>query len=96
MRESSAALCGSAYRSAMLRIRAAKPAALEASPAAVGKLLRLTMRRGWVDSRGRLGSADSSVERRVRRCERQACVRCEVWIASGVPLRRSVSPSLVG
>ncbi len=72
MRESSAGVWGREYRSAMLRIRAAKPAALEASPAAVGKLLRLTMRRGRVDSWGRLGSEDSSVERRARRVERQA------------------------
>ncbi len=80
----------------MLRIRAAKPAALEARPAAVGKLLVETMCSGRRERVGRLGSEDSRVERRERRCERQAWVRGDVWMGSGMPLRRSVSPSLLG
>ena len=47
----------------MARTRAAKPAAEEASPAAVGKLLHETMRRGKADSLGSDGSEDSSVAR---------------------------------
>lgn len=37
----------------MARIKAAKPAALEARPAAVGKLFSETILRGWVESLGR-------------------------------------------
>lgn len=56
----------------MARTRAAKPAAEEARPAAVGKLFALARRRGWVDSLGREGSLASSSERRARRDWRQA------------------------
>lgn len=46
MSESSCGDWGRVYRSAMARTRAAKPAAEEARPAAVGKLLMETRRRG--------------------------------------------------
>ena len=59
----------------MARTSAAKPAAEDASPAAVGKLLALTNLRGRVDSLGREGSASSSSERRARRDFRQASER---------------------
>lgn len=59
MSESSRGDWGRAYKSAMARTRAAKPAAEEARPAAVGKLLLETRRRGYVESGGRLGSAAS-------------------------------------
>ena len=74
----------------MARMRAAKPAALEARPAAVGKLFELTMRRGWAESGGREGSAFSSWERRARREARQAVER-GVERDWGTPLRRRVS-----
>jgi hypothetical protein len=47
----------------MARTRAAKPAAEDASPAAVGKLLMETMRRGKVESLGSDESACSRVAR---------------------------------
>jgi hypothetical protein len=75
----------------MARTRAAKPAALEASPAAVGKLLAETRWRGMVERAGRLGSVDSRVARRARREERQAWVRFEEAISSGLLLRVRVS-----
>lgn len=56
----------------MARTRAAKPAAEDARPAAVGKLLALTIRRGKVESFGKEGSVSSISERRVRRDCRQA------------------------
>jgi hypothetical protein len=59
----------------MARTKAAKPAADEARPAAVGKLLRETILRGSDDSFGRDESASSTWRRRVRSSARQACVR---------------------
>lgn len=59
----------------MARTRAANPAADDASPAAVGKLLLETRRRGNVDRGGRLESALSSARRRPRSEERQAWER---------------------
>lgn len=59
----------------MARTSAANPAALEASPAAVGKLFWLTSLREKRLSFGRLALACSSSVRRVRREERQAWVR---------------------
>ena len=56
----------------MARTRAAKPAAEDARPAAVGKLFALAMRRGKVESFGKEGSASSSSERRALRDFRQA------------------------
>ena len=53
-------------------MRAANPAAEDASPAAVGKLLEDTMRRGKVDSLGREGCSASSSARRRRRDARHA------------------------
>ncbi len=75
MSERSRGDCGSWYRSAIARTRAAKPAAEEARPAAVGKLFVLARRRGWVDSFGRVGSESSREERRERRARRQAMER---------------------
>jgi len=90
MRLSSVGLAGSSYRSAMARTSAAKPAALEARPAAVGKLLTLTMRRGNVERAGSEGSADSRARRRARRELKQACVRA-LEMSCGDELSRSVS-----
>ena len=75
MRESSVGDWGSSYKSAMARTRAAKPAAEDASPAAVGKLLALTSLREWVDSFGKEGLASSNSERRARKDLRQASER---------------------
>lgn len=72
IRESSTGECGREYRSAIARTRAAKPAAEEARPAAVGKLLTERMRRGYVDRGGREGFAVSSSFRKERRAVRQA------------------------
>ena len=82
--------CGSWYRSATARTRAAKPAAEEARPAAVGKLLMETRRRGKVDRDGRVGFASSRVARRARRAWMQARGR-GVDISCGEALRRRVS-----
>jgi len=74
----------------MARTSAANPAALDARPAAVGKLLTLTMRRGDVDSLGSEGWEVSRAARRARRSWKQACVRA-LEMSCGEPLRRSVS-----
>lgn len=94
MRDSSVGDCGSLYRSAIARTKAAKPAADDASPAAVGKLFTLARRRGYVDSLGSELSACSSSERRDRNDLRQAVERGVVrsW---GLPLRMSVSSGLL-
>ena len=78
------------YRSAMARIRAAKPAAEDARPAAVGKLFEETMRSGNVDNLGRAESACSISARRARREKRQACARAPSS-DSGFPFRVRVS-----
>ncbi len=74
----------------MARTRAAKPAAEDARPAAVGKLFVLARRRGKVDSFGREGLESSREERRSRRAWRQArergVVRGSAW-----PFRRRAS-----
>ena len=78
---------------AIARTRAAKPAAELARPAAVGKLLTLTMRRGHWLSLGRgVEDCDSSVWRRERREWRQAWVRAWVEMFWGWPFKRRVSP----
>ena len=77
MRDSSVGDCGKEYRSAIARTRAAKPAADEASPAAVGKLLTDTRRRGNTERQGSEGSASSSTARRARRACKQAWGRAE-------------------
>jgi hypothetical protein len=74
----------------MLRTRAAKPAAEEARPAAVGKLFSETMRRGSWESLGREGLADSRRARWARSALRHACVRA-VWMDWGAELRRRES-----
>ena len=61
----------------MARTRAAKPAAEDASPAAVGKLLTETRRKGNVERGGIVGSASSRVTRRLRKAWRQARGRGE-------------------
>jgi hypothetical protein len=80
----------------MARTRAANPAAELASPAAVGKLFSDTTRSGYEESLGRDVSADSSSLRSVRRLERQASVRLEALMFSGLPFRVRVSPSAAG
>lgn len=77
----------------MARTRAAKPAADDARPAAVGKLLTETRRRGKGAILGRLGFEDSRAARRERREERQAVGRAEE-ISWGALLRRRVSGGL--
>ena len=74
----------------MARTKAAKPAAEEARPAAVGKLLVLTSLRGKVESLGIESSLSSTSFRRERREERQARDRgvSSVWFW---PLRRRLS-----
>lgn len=57
----------------MARTRAAKPAAEEASPAAVGKLFSETMSRGKVLSLGRVELALSRAARRLRSSRKHAC-----------------------
>ena len=59
----------------MARTKAAKPAADEARPAAVGKLLRETILRGSEESLGADESDSSTSRRRVRSSAKQACVR---------------------
>jgi hypothetical protein len=74
----------------MARTRAAKPAAEEARPAAVGKLFSDTMRRGKLASFGSEGLELSREERRARSSRKQACVRAPET-SCGEELRRSVS-----
>lgn len=66
---------------------AANPAAEDARPAAVGKLLAETSRRVCFDSRGRDPSLDSTCSRSDRRCFKHACVRLDDWMSSASPLR---------
>jgi hypothetical protein len=75
---------------AIARTSAAKPAALEARPAAVGKLFSETILRGREASAGREESFDSRAERRARSSRKQACVRAPdtSW---GEEFRRRVS-----
>ena len=75
MRDRSVGDEGSSYKFAIARTRAAKPAAEEASPAAVGKLFSETMRRGRVEIFVRDGLEASRVERRERSSRKHACVR---------------------
>lgn len=79
----------------MARTKAAKPAAEEARPAAVGKLLLEPMRKGYVLSGGRLESDASSLWRELLRTLRQATVR-GVVSGEGWPLRMRVSPTSEG
>ena len=74
----------------MARTSAANPAALLASPAAVGKLLYETILRCCEESWGRAGSLDSRADRSARSSRRQAWVREEErdW---GAELRVRVS-----
>lgn len=74
----------------MARTRAAKPAALEARPAAVGKLFLETIRRGREDNLGREGLEASREERRARSSRKQACVRAPDTLSEMV-FRRRVS-----
>lgn len=76
----------------MARTRAANPAAEEARPAAVGKLLVEIMWRGKLDKGGREGSVASRDWRRERRDVRQAWERA-VARDCGTELRTRVSPS---
>lgn len=66
------------YRFAIARTRAAKPAAEEARPAAVGKLFSETILRGRVESFGREESEASRAARRERSSRKQAWVRAPV------------------
>ena len=75
----------------MARTRAAKPAAEDARPAAVGKLLAETSLRGIFESTGRDESFASRVARRRLRFWRHACVRLEEAISSSVPFSVRVS-----
>jgi len=68
----------SSYRFAIARTRAAKPAAEEARPAAVGKLFSETIFRGRVESFGREESEASRAARRERSSRKQAWVRAPV------------------
>lgn len=72
----------------MARTRAAKPAAEEASPAAVGKLFSETMRRGRAESLGRDESEDSRAERRERSSRKQAWGRAPVTSCGEELMRR--------
>ncbi len=74
----------------MARTNAAKPAAEDASPAAVGKLFTLARRRGYVDSFGSDESALSNSARSERSDCRQAVERGVVrsW---GLPSSRRMS-----
>ena len=74
----------------MARTRAAKPAAEEARPAAVGKLFSDTILSGRDERFGKVGSRDSSSFRRERRERRQACVRAPE-MSWGLPFRVRVS-----
>lgn len=76
----------------MARTRAAKPAAEDARPAAVGKLFSETMCRAHFEHGGRDGLAASSSPRRARRLVRQATRRAFESIGCGVPFsQRRVS-----
>src|SRR3569833_1289683 len=75
----------------MARTSAANPAAELASPAAVGKLFSVTMRRGMVESLGSDASAASRAALRSRSARKHACVRAPDT-SDGSPLRSSVSP----
>lgn len=75
MRDRSVGESGSSYRSAMARTRAAKPAAEDASPAAVGKLFSETMCTLYSLSFGRAGFTSSSFLRRALSSRKQACWR---------------------
>ena len=66
---------GNSYRFAIARTRAAKPAAEDARPAAVGKLFSETMRRGRVAILGREESEASRAVRRERSSRKHAWVR---------------------
>lgn len=72
----------------MARTRAAKPAAEEARPAAVGKLFSETIRRGRVESLGRDRSEDSRAERRERNSRKQAWGRAPVTSCGEELMRR--------
>jgi hypothetical protein len=74
----------------MARTRAAKPAAEEARPAAVGKLFSETIESGKEESFGRVGLDDSRAERRERSSRKHAWVRAPLtsW---GEEFRRRVS-----
>ena len=74
----------------MARTRAPKPAAEEARPAAVGKLLALTILRGKAESLGSEESLDSRSDRSWRSADRHAWVRGLVT-SSAEPLRIRVS-----
>lgn len=80
----------SSNKLAIARTSAAKPAADDARPAAVGKLFSETMRRGRVESFGREGLDASRAERSERSSRKHACVRAPEtsW---GEELRRRVS-----
>src|SRR5436190_19317714 len=79
----------------MARTNAAKPAADDAKPAAVGKLFSETRRRGMVDNFGSDGWAASRAARRVRSSRKQAWVRAPDT-SEGSPLRSRESPSEAG
>lgn len=74
----------------MARTRAAKPAAEDARPAAVGKLFSETIRRGSVDNFGREELEASREERRARNSRKQAWVRAPVT-SCGEEFRSRVS-----
>ena len=75
MSDSSVGDCGNSYRSAIARTNAAKPAADDARPAAVGKLFTLARRKQYFESFGSDESAFSNSERRERSDFRQAVER---------------------
>ncbi len=75
----------------MARTRAAKPAAEDAKPAAVGKLFADTRRRVIVESFGAEVSLDSISPRSRRRFLRHACVLVEDCMSSSSPLSMRVS-----
>lgn len=79
----------------MARTRAAKPAADEARPAAVGKLFSETRRSGMVESLGSDESAASRAARRARSSRKQACVRAPET-SDCSPLSSRESPSEAG
>lgn len=74
----------------MARTSAAKPAAEEARPAAVGKLFSETIRRGSWESFGRDESDCSNAARRARSSRKHACVRAPET-SCGDELRRRES-----
>ena len=80
----------SLYRLATARMRAAKPAAELARPAAVGKLFCETILSGKEASLGREGSEASRAERSARSSRKQAWVRAPET-SSGLELRRRES-----